>query len=146
MRTKLLALALLLGVAPLVVAGCATGTGGAQAGRISNSTGAETTIRPHEGDLSLMDVLRTKAPGLQILQLNDGTYEIHIRGAAQDASGTPPPLLIVDGMPVDDINNEFHTLDPQTIDTVTILRDASSTSMYGTRGAGGVIVIRTKHR
>ena len=55
-------------------------------------------------------------------------------------SGTGAPLILVDGIQVDNYNN----IDPNEIDGVTILKDASSTAVYGVRGANGVIIITTK--
>jgi len=141
MKTKTLALALALGCCMLPARANAQAD---SSKKKSDNTGAQTTIKPQEGDLTLMDILRRKAPGLEVFKNNDGTYEVHIRGAAQDASGATPPLLILDGMPANDINAVFNTLDPNTIDKVTVLRDVASTAMYGTRGAGGVILITTK--
>lgn len=148
MKTKLLVAVLFLGLTGCGGRGATSGTSlPAPAGQTKNpnSTSAETTIKPSEGDLTLADVLRRKAPGLQITQTNDGSYEIYIRGAVQDANGAPPPLVVVDGMPVTNLNDEFRMLNPSNIDKVTILRDVASTAMYGTQGAGGVILITTKH-
>ncbi len=149
MKRELLAAALFLGLTACgggrATSGLAAPAPAAQQ-KDRNSTSAETTVKPSEGDLSLADVLRTKAPGLQITQLSNGNYEIYIRGAAQDAGGAPPPLVVVDGMPVTNLNDEFRTLNPKNVATVTILRDVASTAMYGTQGAGGVILITTKHQ
>lgn len=55
-------------------------------------------------------------------------------------SGNQSPLILVDGIQVDNYNN----IDPNEIESITILKDASSTAVYGIRGANGVIIITTK--
>ncbi|MBC7867370.1 MAG: TonB-dependent receptor [Gloeobacteraceae cyanobacterium ES-bin-316] len=55
-------------------------------------------------------------------------------------SGNQGPLILVDGIQVDNYNN----IDPNEIEAVTILKDASSTAVYGIRGANGVLIITTK--
>ena len=64
---------------------------------------------------------------------------IRIRGTG--TLNNSNPLFVVDGLLIDDIN----FLNPNDIETVTVLKDASSTALYGTRGANGVILITTKH-
>jgi len=69
---------------------------------------------------------------------NDGS-KIRIRGIGT-FSGNTDPLVLVDGIQVDNYNN----IDPNEIETVTVLKDASSTAVYGIRGANGVLIITTK--
>lgn len=64
---------------------------------------------------------------------------IRIRGIGT-FNGNQEPLFLVDGIQVDNYNN----IDPNEIENVTILKDASSTAVYGIRGANGVIIITTK--
>ena len=64
---------------------------------------------------------------------------IRIRGAAS-MKNDAVPLYIVDGVPQDDISS----LDPNSIDKMEVLKDASATSVYGARGANGVILVTTK--
>ncbi|WP_245584816.1 SusC/RagA family TonB-linked outer membrane protein [Pedobacter glucosidilyticus] len=66
---------------------------------------------------------------------------IVIRGANSLTQGNGP-LYVVDGFPLDDFNTS--SLDPKDIASITVLKDASSTAIYGARGANGVIVIETK--
>ncbi|UJH93002.1 TonB-dependent receptor plug domain-containing protein [Antarcticibacterium sp. 1MA-6-2] len=56
------------------------------------------------------------------------------------ASSPQGPLLVVDGVPDREINN----IDPEDIESFTVLKDATATAVYGTRGANGVILINTK--
>ncbi|MFN3379333.1 MAG: SusC/RagA family TonB-linked outer membrane protein, partial [Runella zeae] len=69
---------------------------------------------------------------------NDAS-KIRIRGVGT-FSGNTDPLTLVDGIQVDNYNN----IDPNEIESVTILKDASSTAVYGIRGANGVLIITTK--
>ena len=52
------------------------------------------------------------------------------------------PLVVIDGVPTN--ANQFRNLNPDDIDTISILRDAAATSIYGNRGANGVIIVKTK--
>lgn len=69
------------------------------------------------------------------------TPTIIIRGVGS-IHGSTDPLFVIDGMPVD--ATIFRTLNPNDIKTFTTLKDAAATSIYGNRGANGVIVITTK--
>ena len=64
-----------------------------------------------------------------------------IRGINSLSSGTSP-LFILDGVPVS--SGDFNTLNPSDIESISVLKDASSTSIYGARAANGVVVITTK--
>ena len=65
---------------------------------------------------------------------------LFIRGIGTFASSPQAPLLVVDGVPDRNINN----IDPEDIESFTVLKDATATAVYGTRGANGVILINTK--
>jgi TonB-dependent SusC/RagA subfamily outer membrane receptor len=66
---------------------------------------------------------------------------LRIRGVSTFAGGTSSnPLIMVDGIEVSNYNN----IDPNEIESVTILKDASATAVYGIRGANGVLIITTK--
>ncbi|MCG6954792.1 MAG: TonB-dependent receptor plug domain-containing protein [Gemmatimonadetes bacterium] len=142
MKTKIAALALLLALV------FPPGRVSAQAGQARKDTanmGAASTVKPGEGDLSLEDVLRRKASGLEVGMDEGGNITIRIRGAGTPMSG-PNPLVLIDGMRVNNLSAELKSLDPLSIDKVRVLRDVASTSIYGTQGANGVILITTKKR
>jgi TonB-linked SusC/RagA family outer membrane protein len=63
-----------------------------------------------------------------------------VRGVATFGTSTRTPLIIIDGVP----DRELNDVDPEDIQTFTVLKDAVSTAVYGTRGANGVILINTK--
>lgn len=81
----------------------------------------------------------TGAPG--------GGASVRIRGAGSLSAGNEP-LYVVDGFPVtndfDQRNNPLNTINPADIDNIQVLKDASATAIYGSRGANGVILITTK--
>lgn len=84
------------------------------------------------------EYLRGKVPGLLVTKTGDG-YKYKIRGTST-INGPTDPLFIVDGAVVSNISY----LDPNRIASVEVLKDGSSTAMYGTQGANGVILITTR--
>lgn len=93
---------------------------------------------------SFDQALQGKASGLSVLS-NSGepskAATFQIRGTNSINSGTAP-LFILDGVPIS--SSDFNTLSPSDIESVSVLKDASSTSIYGARAANGVVVITTK--
>jgi TonB-dependent starch-binding outer membrane protein SusC len=102
-------------------------------------------------------VLQGQAPGLQVNQ-NSGTpgggMSVRVRGNSSINAGNQP-LFVIDGIPVTTGNfgavsmggqgiNALSDLNPNDIESVTILKDASATAIYGARGANGVVLITTK--
>ncbi len=109
--------------------------------------GAQSTVRPSELKLpsrSLTNALGGRLAGIVSIQKSgepgyDGS-DIYIRGISTFNSSPQGPLMIVDGVP----DRTITDIDPEDIETFTILKDASATAVYGTRGANGVIIINTK--
>ena len=66
---------------------------------------------------------------------------INLRGVSS-ISGNTEPLFIIDGVPVDEDN--FRSLNPNDIASLSVLKDAGATAIYGNRGANCVIIIKTK--
>lgn len=93
---------------------------------------------------SFDQALQGKATGLTVLQ-NSGdpsaAASFYIRGTNSINADTEP-LFVVDGVPVS--ASEFNALNPGDIESFSVLKDASSTSIYGARAANGVVVITTK--
>ena len=84
-----------------------------------------------------------KAAGVQVLQSNGGAgsdAQIIIRGTGSFTDINP--LYVIDG--IQGTKNLFNTLNPQDIESITILKDASSTAIYGSAAANGVVIITTK--
>ncbi|MFM2138459.1 MAG: hypothetical protein RJA57_766 [Bacteroidota bacterium] len=94
---------------------------------------------------SSSQVLQGLAPGVTVQQQSgrpgaDGA-SIRIRGESS-ILGNSNPLVIIDGMALD--FTALNQIDPNAIESVTILKDAASTAIYGNRASGGVIVVKTK--
>ena len=107
-------------------------------------------VQLNESDVSSMPVgqfaqqLQGKIAGVQVGQSNGQPgrgMEFRIRGAASMLSGNQP-LFVVDGIP---ITGSVNNINPSEIETFTVLKDASASSLYGSRAANGVILITTKH-
>lgn len=77
-----------------------------------------------------------------------GDVSIRIRGLNTINSGSAEPLYVIDGVPVegngDGITNPLATINPQDIESIDVLKDASSAAIYGSRASNGVILITTK--
>lgn len=94
---------------------------------------------------NFVDALQGQVPGLTIFS-NSGEpsatpESIRIRGV-NSLNASTTPLFILDGAPT--TSTIFNTLNPSDIESVTVLKDAASTAIYGSRAANGVIVITTK--
>ena len=100
-------------------------------------------------------MLAGRVPGLQVVRSANGDISLRIRGSTpvtDPVTGQPygetEPLLVIDGMPVSSggISTALRALDPHEVANIQVLKDVSSTSGYGIRGANGVILITTKKR
>lgn len=88
--------------------------------------------------------LQGQSPGLMVLSNSGEPSEaasFQIRGTNSINSGTAP-LFILDGVPIS--SSDFNAISPSDIESVSVLKDASSSSIYGARAANGVVVITTK--
>ena len=92
--------------------------------------------------VSAAQALQGKAAGVSVMQPSGepgGGMSIRVRGTTS-FNGSNDPLYVVDGVPVDNIN----FLSPNDIESLSILKDASSAAIYGSRAANGVVLITTK--
>lgn len=91
-----------------------------------------------QGELAGVDVQSTSgAPGSSV--------QIKVRGATSiNEDGNSNPLYVVDGVPMDE-DFDLQQINPQDIASIEVLKDASSSAIYGSRGANGVIIITSKH-
>lgn len=86
----------------------------------------------------------SRFPGVWITRSADGGIAVRIRGATS-VHGSNAPLYVLDGIAMQPgPNGSLSGVNPYDIESIEVLKDAASTSMYGSRGANGVIVIRTK--
>ncbi|MGH9895599.1 MAG: TonB-dependent receptor plug domain-containing protein [bacterium] len=90
------------------------------------------------------NLLEGRFPGVDVVRTRSGGFSIRIRGVST-LLGDNQPLYVVDGMPVRvDPERGLDWLSPAEIERIDVLKDPAETSMYGGRGANGVIVITTK--
>ena len=93
---------------------------------------------------SFDQILKGKSPGLHVITGSGqpgSAAKVRIRGT-HSINGGSSPLYILDGVPIS--GGDFATLNPNDFESVSVLKDAASTSIYGSRGSSGVILITTK--
>ena len=118
-------------------------------------TGSITAIKSEELNRGAMvntqDMLKGKVPGLLITPGDGGPGSgstIRIRGAAS-LNASNDPLIVIDGVPIArdggfGMSNPLDMINPNDIESFTVLKDASSAAIYGSRASNGVILITTK--
>jgi TonB-linked SusC/RagA family outer membrane protein len=130
------------GLNDVVVVGYGTQRKVSLTGAVSTITGQDMDRRP---TTNLAQALQGAAPGATILDAGgvpgNGTVSINIRGIAtlNNAPNASQPLILVDG-----IEQRISDLNPADIQSVSILKDASSTAIYGSRASNGVVLVTTK--
>ncbi len=112
----------------------------------SNIAVTTITSKTIEGrpNANFIQTLQGQVPGLNIStgsgQPGSGSTVI-LRGLGS-INGNVEPLYVIDGVPLNSDN--FKSLNPNDIDSISVLKDAGATSIYGNRGANGVIIVKTK--
>ncbi|MEK7667521.1 MAG: SusC/RagA family TonB-linked outer membrane protein, partial [Gemmatimonadota bacterium] len=133
-----------------------TGYGEQRAGDV---TGAVSQVNPEEFNpgriISPAQLIQSKVAGVQVVDNNDpgGGLSIRIRGATS-VNASSEPLYVIDGMPIGTSNggglsagrDPLNFLNPDDIESITVLKDASAASIYGANAANGVVLIQTKSR
>ncbi|MDE6716873.1 MAG: SusC/RagA family TonB-linked outer membrane protein, partial [Muribaculaceae bacterium] len=121
----------------------------------SDATGSVAIVTPDDVDAgistSAQDLLVGASPGVVVTTSGgdpSGNANIRIRGGSS-LSASNDPLIVIDGVPQSNQSNAGGTnaltmLNPQNIESMTILKDASATAIYGSRASNGVIIITTK--
>jgi TonB-dependent SusC/RagA subfamily outer membrane receptor len=115
------------------------------------ATGAVTTVPglsdsgPHYA--SVEEWLAGRVAGLQVVRLGSGEITLRIRGL-QGMTEEGDALVVIDGMPVtpSNLTGVLRSINPDEVANIRILKDVSSTSAYGLKGAYGVVVITLKKR
>lgn len=121
----------------------------------SDLTGSVTAIKPDSKNkgvvVNAQDMLTGKVAGVNITS-NDGTpgggSKIRVRGGSS-LNASNDPLIVIDGLAMDNdgvkgLSNLLSVVNPQDIESFSVLKDASATAIYGSRGSNGVIIITTK--
>jgi TonB-linked SusC/RagA family outer membrane protein len=114
-------------------------------GAIASVSNKEITRIPVSG---FDQALQGQVPGLQISSTSGapgGNTNILVRGVGS-ISGGVEPLIVIDGFPINNagVANPLNTINPADIESIEVLKDASATAIYGSRGSNGVIIITTK--
>jgi TonB-dependent SusC/RagA subfamily outer membrane receptor len=114
-----------------------------QAWFLSYGKNKEFENRPNA---SVLASLQGRAPGLTVISSSGAPgsdkFDGYIRGASS-INGDTDPLIIINGIPSS--NQDFKNLDQNNIKSVNVLKDAAATSIYGNKGANGVVMITTKN-
>ncbi len=121
----------------------------------SDMTGSVTAIKPDEKNKGLVvnaqDMIQGKIAGVSVTT-NSGApgtgASIRIRGGSS-LNASNDPLIVIDGLAMDNqgvkgLSNPLSMVNPADIESFTVLKDASATAIYGSRGSNGVIIITTK--
>lgn len=120
----------------------------------SDATGSVAVIKPDEIEAglatSVQDMLVGQTPGVVVTQSGgpEGGGTIRIRGGSS-LNASNDPLIVVDGVPLSNagmsgLGNSLGMISPENIESMTVLKDASATAIYGSRASNGVIIITTK--
>lgn len=123
--------------------------------RAEEVTGSIATVTPEDFNtgriVSPEQLIQGKVAGVQIIDSGEpgGGVQVRIRGATS-VNASNQPLFVVDGVPLpvggglSAGRNPLNFLNPAEVENVTVLKDASATAIYGSRGANGVILIETR--
>lgn len=128
------------GLNEVVVIGYGSQRKEAITGSVSSISGEKLSEVPSS---NISDALQGRLPGVQISQTSTqpgSTMQILIRGQ-RSISASNDPLVVLDGIP---FGGSFSDIDPESVKSISVLKDASATAIYGSRGANGVILITTK--
>ncbi len=118
-------------------------------------TGSVTAIKPDEMNKGLVtnaqDMMQGKIAGVNVTTgggTPGGGATVRIRGGSS-LNASNDPLIVIDGLAMDNqgvkgLANPLSMVNPADIETFTVLKDASATAIYGSRGSNGVIIITTK--
>jgi TonB-dependent SusC/RagA subfamily outer membrane receptor len=120
--------------------------GGSQAAapqRNRNAVIDSTTIASAAGQ-PIEKIIADNVSGVKLAHAADGSLALQIRGSASWTSDGQP-LYVIDGVSMSQGAN-LAGINPMDIATIEVLKDATSTSMYGSRGANGVVLIKMKKR
>lgn len=118
-------------------------------------TGSVSTLKPDEKNHGMItnaqDMIQGKIAGVNVTNgggMPGGGATIRIRGGSS-LNASNDPLIVIDGLAMDNqgvkgLANPLSMVNPQDIESFTVLKDASATAIYGSRGSNGVIIITTK--
>lgn len=121
---------------------CAHGGAAPQTAAKPQNTVTSQTIA-NSGDVPIEQILANRVAGVRLGRDENGNLTVQIRGTTSWSKS--PPLYVLDGIEINPgPQGALAGINPNDIEKIEVLKDAASTAMYGSRGANGVIVIRTK--
>ena len=126
-----------------LAAGCGTAGAAASRDRDPDTVDADDTSRAIR---RVEDMLRGQVAGVSVQQGPNGQLAIRIRGSNNGGlvGTTNDPLFVVDGLPIElGAGGALDGLNPRDVESIRVLKNASDTAMYGSRGANGVVLITT---
>ena len=85
----------------------------------------------------------SRVPGVRVIDRPGGGISVRIRGT-NSCLGGEEPLFVLDGMVIQSAGAGLSGINPNSIESITVLKNAGETAIYGSRGANGVILIKTK--
>ncbi len=113
-------------------------------GSVASVKGADISQKSSSGTFETL--LQGKVAGLQVYNSNSdnpqGGTTVRVRGVSS-INGSNAPLVVMDGVPMSDAGG-LNAINPNIIESIEVLKDASATAIYGSRGANGVILVTTK--
>ncbi len=124
----------------LIVVGYGTQQKKDLTGAVSMIQGEEIAARK---TTQISQALQGSVPGVMVTRSSNApgaTAQIRVRGITTITDAGANPLIILDGVPIDDINH----INPNDVESISVLKDAASASIYGSRAAAGVILVTTK--
>jgi|SRR2546422_7299992 len=92
---------------------------------------------------SLDQLLAGRISGVMVTAAPGGGIVVRI-GGPKSFYANEDPLFVVDGVPITGTNGTLSWLNPHDVESITVLKDPSTTAIYGVRGANGVVIIKTK--
>jgi TonB-dependent starch-binding outer membrane protein SusC len=136
-----------LGLLGILTGGCASGGGTAghtaSPPQVQGSTVTAQDIHPAPGE-PIEKVLQGRVSGVDVMTGADGGIAVRIRGQSS-VNGNSEPLYVLDGMVIQaGPGGSLTGINPRDIESIRVLKDPADLTMYGSRGANGVIVIKTK--
>ncbi|MEO5817697.1 MAG: TonB-dependent receptor plug domain-containing protein [Gemmatimonadaceae bacterium] len=133
-----------------LMSGCAKSTEESQAQGAPTPAAAPTRDKVTADDVQrapnvpIEQLLQSKVAGIIVTRTDDGSVAIRIRGSSS-FSGNNFPLYVVDGVAIaSGPGGSLPGINPYDIASIKVLKEATDITMYGSRGANGVIVIKTK--
>lgn len=140
---------LLAGLCASALVGC--GGGQSQPADTAPSPAPATTGTVTSRDIdrnpntSVEEILKGRIAGVHVERTNDGGIAVRVRGS-NTFQANSAPLYLLDGVAIEPNANGSIGVNPYDIESIKVLKDPASLTMYGVRGANGVVVIKTKKR